>query len=190
MDQDGRRPSTNQAARTGEGRLVLHLRRNRLQPDPATPPVRLRGAVMARRPAFTQQQDMHAGVDSRTVGADAPARAASLARGRRRCGASGSACSSDRPRSPGTAPEPFQRCCASSEPWAPPPTARPSEYRPEMRDRVPLRGRRHHFFVSRSFRPALSNIASASSRSSRAFSSSSARLRLFQHTDNLLFREP
>ena len=43
-----------------------------------------------------------------------------------------------------------------------PPLAHPQR-RLEMRDRLPLRGGRYHFFDSRSFRPALSSIVSASS---------------------------
>src|ERR1044072_1258528 len=54
----------------------------------------------------------------------------------------------------------------------------------KMRDRFPLGGRRYHFFDSRSFRPALSSIASASNRLSFAFSSSSARSRLASDTSN------
>ncbi len=57
-----------------------------------------------------------------------------------------------------------------------PPLAHPQR-RLEVRDRFPLRGGRHHFFESRSFRPALSSIVSASNRLSRPFSSSSARSR-------------
>ncbi len=52
-----------------------------------------------------------------------------------------------------------------------PPLAHPQRCL-EMRDRLSLRGGRHHFFDSRSFNPALSSIVSASSRLSRAFSSS------------------
>ncbi len=62
-----------------------------------------------------------------------------------------------------------------------PPLAHPQR-RLEMCDRFPLRGRRHHFFDGRSFRPALSSIVSASSRLSRAFSSSSARSRFASDT--------
>ena len=54
----------------------------------------------------------------------------------------------------------------------------------KMRDRFPLGGRRYHFFESRSFRPALSSIASASNRLSFAFSSSSARSRFASDTSN------
>ncbi len=35
------------------------------------------------------------------------------------------------------------------------------EARPQVRDRLPPGGGRHHFFASRSFSPALSSIASA-----------------------------
>jgi hypothetical protein len=51
-----------------------------------------------------------------------------------------------------------------------------------MRDGLPLRGRRHHFFTSRSFSATLSSIASASIRFSLAFSSSSVRRRLASDT--------
>ena len=60
----------------------------------------------------------------------------------------------------------------------------------EMRDRFPLRGRRHHFFESRSFRPALSSIVSASRRLSLPLSSSSDRSRFASDTSrppNLAF---
>lgn len=46
LDQDGRRPATNQAAWAGEGRLVLHLRSCRLQPDP--PAKAARGVSVSR----------------------------------------------------------------------------------------------------------------------------------------------
>ena len=51
-----------------------------------------------------------------------------------------------------------------------PPLAHPQAV-PEMRDRLAPGGRRYHFFASRSFSPALSSIASASSRFSNRFSS-------------------
>lgn len=57
-----------------------------------------------------------------------------------------------------------------------PPLAHP-QHPPKMRDRFsPARGR-HHFFDRGSFSPALSSMASTSSRFSFAFSSSSARSR-------------
>src|SRR3546814_6414370 len=64
-----------------------------------------------------------------------------------------------------------------------PPLVHPQR-RLKMRDSFPLRGGRHQFFESRSFRPALSSIVSASSRFRRAFSSSSARSRLASDTSN------
>jgi hypothetical protein len=54
-----------------------------------------------------------------------------------------------------------------------PPFAHPMHC-PEMNNRVALDDGRYHFFDSRSFRPALSSIASARSRFSRPFSSSRA----------------
>jgi hypothetical protein len=52
----------------------------------------------------------------------------------------------------------------------------------QPRDRLPLGGHAHHFFASRSFNPALSSMASASSRLSLPFSSSSARNRFASDT--------
>ena len=53
-----------------------------------------------------------------------------------------------------------------------------------MGNRFPLSGRRYHFFARRSFSATLSNIVSASSRFSFAFSSSSDRSRLASETSS------
>src|SRR3546814_16307272 len=53
------------------------------------------------------------------------------------------------------------------------PTLADAEQLPSMLDSLPLSGGPHQFFAATSFRPALSSIASASSRLRRAFSSSS-----------------
>ena len=53
------------------------------------------------------------------------------------------------------------------------PTLANAEQLPSMLDSLPLSGRPHQFFAATSFSTALSSIASASSRFSRPFSSSS-----------------
>ena len=53
LDQDRRRPATNQAARPRAGRLVLHLRSRRLQPHP--PPQDARGCSMSSAAACARR---------------------------------------------------------------------------------------------------------------------------------------
>jgi len=64
-----------------------------------------------------------------------------------------------------------------------PPFAHP-EGVSEMGDSFPLGRGRHHFFPTRSFKAALSSMASASNRFSRVFSSSSVFSRLASETSS------
>jgi hypothetical protein len=61
---------------------------------------------------------------------------------------------------------------AAADGFTRPPFAHP-EGVPQMGDSFPFGSGRHHFFPSKSFGATLSSVASASSRFSRAFSSSS-----------------
>jgi hypothetical protein len=66
---------------------------------------------------------------------------------------------------------------AAADGFTRPPFAHP-ECVSQMDDSFPLRRGRHHFFPKRSFKAALSSMASASNRFSRVFSSSSVFSRL------------
>src|SRR5262249_49403390 len=70
---------------------------------------------------------------------------------------------------------------AAADGFTRPPFAHPM-IRYELSDSFPLGSGRYHFFPRRSFRAALSSIASASIRLSLVFSSSSARSRLASDT--------
>ena len=80
------------------------------------------------------------------------------------------------------------RAVANDRPICPDNLTRPplanSKQGLKMCDRFTLCNGRYHFFDSRSFRPALSSIASARSRLSFPFSSSSARNRLASDTSS------
>ena len=78
---------------------------------------------------------------------------------------------------------------AAADGFTRPPFAHLEEF-PQMRDSFPLGRGRHHFFPKRSFKAALSSMASAKSRFSRVFSSSSVFSRLASETSippNLAF---